>query len=441
LLEARHDPLRFALDLSRAYGDISHFRIGIYDGYLLNHPDYFRHVLRLNQRNYSKQNYNYDMLKPVLGEGLITSNGARWLRERRLIQPAFHHTRLARFGGDITRAARDMLRRWDGIAAAGQPLDVSVEMMALTLQAVAGALFDSDLGAASGTVARAFTDLNRDIAYRFRTVFVLPLWVPTARNRAFKAARAELDRIVYGIIDRRQRQAGSGDDLLATLLAARDERSGERMGATQVRDEVMTLLLAGHETTATLLSWTLYLLSQHPSVADRLSTELQIALAGRVPVVEDLPALPFTKCILQEALRLYPPVWIISRKALADDEIGGYTIPAGTTVVLCAYTLHRHPSFWRDPETFEPGRFSEPAGEATRQDAYFPFGDGPRACIGSHFAMMEARLILAMIAQRFRLQLVPGHPVEPEPLVTLRPRHGLKMTLHSSGGQHAPPAT
>lgn len=429
LLEARRDPLCFALNVTRTYGDITYFRIGIYTGYLLNHPDYFRHVLRLNHRNYSKKNYHFEKLKPVLGEGLITSDGDHWLHERRLIQPVFHPQRIGRFGSTITKAANEMLGQWEAVAGGGQPIDVSTEMMGLTLKIVAEALFSTDISAATDVVEKAFTTLNQDTSYRFKTVFVPPLWVPTPRNRAFKKARAKLNQVVYGIIDQRRHGRGSQDDLLDMLVVAQDEQSGQGMTDRQLRDEIMTLMLAGHETTANLLTWTFYLLSQHPGVADKLRFELKEVLGERIPTVDDLSALNYTKNVLQESLRLYPPVWIISRRAIDDDEIGGYSIPAGTTVTLCSYTLHRHTDFWENPEEFNPQRFSHERSEARHPDAYFPFGGGPRSCIGSHFAMMEAQLILAMIARRYRFQLAPGHRVEPEPLVTLRPRYGLKMML------------
>jgi cytochrome P450 len=429
LLQARRDPLRFALDLTRNYGDIAYFRIGVFRGYLLNHPDYFQHVLKFNHRNYNKENYNYKKLKPVLGEGLITADGDRWLRDRRLIQPVFHRKRIARFGSTVTNAAREMLERWEAFAARGRPVPLAAEMMKLTLRIITESLFSTDIRSSADIVGKAFTTLNKDISYRFKTVFVPPLWMPAPRNLKFKKARDELNRLVYEIIERRRRGSGSHNDLLSMLLRARDERSGEGMTDRQLRDEVMTLMLAGHETTANLLAWACYLLSQHPTAAHKLRVELNEALGARDPVADDLSALDYTKNVLQEALRLYPPVWIISRKAIGRDEIGGYSIPAGTTVTLCSYTLHRHPDFWEYPGEFIPERFSTEQDGRLPNPAYFPFGGGPRSCIGGHFAMMEAQLILAMIFRRYHLKLAPGHPVEPEPLVTLRPRYGLKMML------------
>ena len=434
LFDARRDPLGFAMKLTRKYGDLVHFRIGYYTGYLLNHPDYADHVLHRNHGNYDKQNYNYRMLKPVLGEGLITADGEQWRRHRRLIQPAFQRKQIAAFAGVAVRAAKAMLERWKFAARQERPVDADAEMMRLTLRVITESLFGDRIPDAAEIVRRAFTVLNRDIAYRFRTVFVPPLWIPTPRNRAFKQARAELDRLVYEIIERRRKSGERQDDLLGTLLTAGSGEPEKKQGLTdrEIRDEVMTLLLAGHETTANLLTWSCHLLSRHPEAAERVRTESREALGSRDPEFDDLPALSYTKMVLQESMRLYPPVWIISRRAVGDDRIGGYAIPAGSTVTICPYTLHRHPDFWDRPEAFRPERFSPGMEKERHPRAYLPFGGGPRSCVGQHFAMMEAALILAMIARRYRLEPVEGQPVEPEPLVTLRPRNGVQLRLESA---------
>lgn len=428
LVQARRNPLRFALDLTRDFGDITRFRIGTYTGYLLNHPRYFQYVLKTNHRNYNKDNYNYRKLKTVLGEGLITANGDEWYRDRQLISPAFHGNKIERFCATTTKAAGEMLERWQYSSDHLEPVNIASEMMKLTLRVIADSLFSMDIRSSVYVVAKAFSTLNEDISYRFKTVFVPPLWIPTRRNRAFKKALVELDRLVYEIIKRRRNEEISRNDLLDMLIAAGEKQSGEGMTDREIRDEVLTLMLAGHETTANLLSWTIFLLSQNPNVMDKLTIELKEVLNTRDPVYGDLSELNFTKKVLQESLRLYPPVWIISRNAIKDDFIGGYRIPAGSTVTLCSYTLHRHPGFWENPETFNPERFSS---DQSSHYAYFPFGGGPRSCIGSHFAIMEAQLILAMIFRRYKLKLMPGHPVEPEPLITLKPRNGLRMIIES----------
>jgi len=429
MFKARRDPLQFAMDLSRNYGDLSYFRIGLYSGYFLNHPDYFKHVLQTNQRNYSKDNYNYKKLKIVLGEGLITSNGNLWLKERRMIQPVFQHSHTGQFAAITGKATREMLHRWKTIKKRDFTLDIASEMMQLTLRIITEALFSIDMSNHAKTVSKAFTVLNQDISHRFQTFFSAPLWINTASNRQFKKARSELNQVVSSIISNRRKSSTRYDDLLDMLLAVRDDQSGQQMNDQQIRDEIMTLLLAGHETTATLLSWTLYLLSQHKEVKDKLSAELKQQLKGKYPDMKDISRLKYCTQVIQESLRLYPPVWIISRKAIKEDIIGGYRIPAGATVVLCSYTLHRHQDYWHQPHLFNPQRFS--SSENENPAAYFPFSIGPRSCIGAHFAMTEACLILSMLLQHFDFKLQSGFKVEPEPLVTLRPRHGLKMVLKS----------
>jgi cytochrome P450 len=429
LLEARQDPLGFLLSLARDYGDIAYFRIGTYTGYLVVHPDYIQYILQLNHQNYSKENYDYEMLKPVLGEGLLTSNGDLWLRQRRLIQPAFHQQRIAELGPMLTRAAGELLERWDAPAERGEAIDVAADMQRLTLRTIGEALFGLDISNETDTIGRSFTILNQETSHRLKTLLVPPLWIPTPRNLKFRRARAELDRVVYNIIASRRRQQSPRGDLLDMLLAAREEGSREGMTDRQLRDEVMTLLLAGHETTATALTWTWHLLAKHPGAARKLRAELNNVLGGRLPLVGDLPALQYTRRVIQESMRLYPPVWIISRTAIEEDEIGGYPIPAGSVLLLSQYAMHRHPDFWENPEGFDPDRFSSERSQGRHPYAYFPFGGGPRLCIGANLAMLETQLILATLAQRFRLELLPGHPIEPEPLITLRPRYGMKMRL------------
>jgi len=261
-------------------------------------------------------------------------------------------------------------------------------------------------------------------------MFAMPERIPTPRNRRFLVARRKLDEAVYRLIAGRRRSGEDTGDLLSMLLAARDEETGEGMSDRQLRDEVVTILIAGYETTADALAWTWYLLGTHPEAGARLHAELAAVLAGRVPAVEDLPQLPYTRMVLQEAMRLYPPAWGLLRQAREDDEIRGYRIPARARIVISQYVVHRHPGFWEEPEQFDPERFAPGRAASRPPFAYFPFGGGQRMCIGNNFAMMEAQLILATVAQRYRLDLVPGHPVEPEPLITLRPRHGVLVTLH-----------
>jgi cytochrome P450 len=420
----QRDPLQFLTELTRTYGDIAFVRFLVWPVYVVNHPDFIKQVLQEHHRSYNKDNFDYRFLRPLLGEGLLTNDGASWLHQRRLIQPTFHRQRLVAFGSLMTEATLAMLERWERCAERGEVLDVAAEMMRLTLRIIGQALFSLDLSAAATTVGQALRSANDYLCAPFP-----PLFVPTPRNRRLQAALRRLDALVYDLITARRQSQQDTPDLLSVLLAVRDEETGEGMSDRQIRDEVITLLLAGHETTAVALSWTWYLLAQHQECEQRLHAEVGAVLGGRLPTVEDLPNLPYCHMVLEEALRLYPPAWSFSRNALADDELGGYHISAGSTVLLCPYTTHRHPAFWEQPEVFDPLRFTPERVAARPHYAYFPFGGGPRLCIGSAFAMMEAQLILATVAQRYRLCLGTDVRVEPEPLITLRPRGGLPMTL------------
>ncbi len=426
--DIQRDPLRFGLAMARQYGDIVRIRLLFWPAYLVNHPDGIRHVLQENQRNYNKDLYPYKVLKPLLGRGLVTNDGKSWLHQRHLMQPAFHRKRLATFGMLMTSTTVTMLDQWQDFAKRDQPLDVAAEMLRLTLRIVSKALFNIDLSNEMHIFDQVVTTVNKLLSDYIYAPFP-PLNVPTPRNRRLQAASRTFDQLVYGIITQRRQLNTDTGDLLSMLLSARDEETWQQMNDQQVRDEVITLLIAGHETVSTALTWTWYLLSQHPEVEHRLHAELDEVLGGQMPAVAHLAKLSYTRMVLEEALRLYPPAWIFGRKAIADDEIGGYFIPANSMIVLSPYMTHRHPAFWEDPEVFDPGRFIPERSAGRPHYAYFPFGGGPRVCIGNNFALMEMQLILATVAQRYRLHLVPGHPVEPEALLSLRPRYGLLMTL------------
>ena len=356
-LNIRRDPLGFFLDANRRYGDVVKYRFVIWPGYFVNHPDYVKRILQDNHRNYSKDVFDYNLLRRLLGVGLLTSEGDTWLRQRRLAQPAFHRRRIAELGTLMTGATVTMLEQWQPLAERAQPLDVAVEMMRLTLHVVSSALFGTDVGDDADTVGRAFATANRHLS-DFLYVPFPPLSVPTRRSRQLKAATGQLDEVVHRIIDWRRRSMEDRGDLLFMLMQARDEETGQGMDDRQLRDEVMTLLLAGHETTANLLAWAWYLLDNHQEVECRLHAELDNVLGGRLPAVEDLPTLPYTRIVLEEALRLYPPAWAISRKAEADDELGGYHIPANAVMLMSPFAMHRHPDFWENPDAFDPERFA-----------------------------------------------------------------------------------
>jgi cytochrome P450 len=424
--EIQRDSIGFNMGMMRQYGDIVRVRVLTWPTYMVFHPDDVKRVLQENHKNYNKDVYNVTLLKPLLGQGLFTNDGESWLQQRRLMQPAFHRKRLATFGSLMTAAATSMLEGWQN---ADQPLDVAAEMMRLTLSIAGQALFSINLSDEADAVGQAFTAVRTLLtSYLFQPM--PPLSIPTPRNRRLKAAIHALDRVVQVIVNERRKQNSDRGDLLSMLMLARDEETGEGMSDRQVRDEVMTLLLAGHETTANTLTWTWYLLSQHPDVEHRLHDELDRVLCGDLPALEHLPQLHYTHMVIEEAIRLYSPVFGFGRKAIGEDVLGGYHVPANTSIWLSPYVTHRHPDFWEKPEVFDPERFSPERSSGRPQYAHFPFGGGPRLCIGSNFAMMEAQLVLATIAQRYRLVLVPGHRVEPEVLLTLRPRCGLPMTIH-----------
>lgn len=426
----QRDKLGFIRGLTR-YGDVARYRTALLTWYQINRPEGVRRVLQENNRNYAKGSLTRGFFMPVVGEGLLTSEGALWLRQRRLMQPIFHRRSVAAFGTLMTDETLAMLGRWEQSAEKGRPLDVLSEMARLTLDVVTGALFHAHVGGEPGVIGRAINTIVEDVGYRFEVPFYPPHRVPTPRNRRFRAAMRTVDRAVYAIIAERRGGGGEEEDLLALLMNTRDEETGEAMDDKQLRDEVMTLFLAGHETTANALTWALYLISTHPGVEVRLREELDGVLGAdhRVPTVEDLPKLTYTKMVVDETLRLYPPAWITNRQAIAEDEILGHRIPARSFVTLSPYVMHRHPDFWDNPDVFDPERFAPGRNPGRPRFAYFPFGGGPRQCIGQSMALVEAQLVLATILGRCRLRPVSGGPVEPQALATLRPRGGLPMIV------------
>jgi cytochrome P450 len=429
LREMRRDPLRLLGSMSERYGDVVYIRFLTIPVYLIRHPDHVRHVLQERHTIYDKDTFDYHMLKPLVGEGLLTSNGAPWLRARRLIQPAFHRERLAALGTLMSERILAMLERWRPMVASNQPFDVAEEMTRLTLDVVTRALFGADLSHETDAITRGLVTFMQHVLERISSPLALLPPLPTPGNLRARAAVRGLDRVVAGIIATRRRRAADTGDLLSMLLLARDEETGEGMTDRQLRDEVMTLLLAGHETTANALNWTWCLLAQHPEATGKLAAELTHVLGGRTPSMADRPQLTYTRMVVEEAMRLYPPAWIVPRGAREDDEIAGFGVRAGSVVLLSPYLTHRHPGIWENPERFDPERFTPERAAARPRFAYFPFGGGPRLCIGNAFAMTEAQLAVATVAQRYRLDLLPGQRVRPEPLVTLRPSGGLPMTV------------
>ncbi len=425
----RRGMLTFYLDGWQQYGEIVRLRMGPLIQHLLVRPEYIRHVLATNWKNYCK-GIGFRKLKRYLGNGLFVSEGTLWQRQRRLMQPFFCQRAVTGLAGLMVDATETMLHRWQAPADCGAALEIGAEMMRLTTSIIARAMFGFDLDGQAEEAGRAFNFVLEFMGARSLSPVDVPLFIPTRQNRRFKQALHTINTFVDAIIANRRADPDASSDLLAMLLRVRDEESGQGMTDQQVREEMMTIFFAGHETTALALTWTWYLLSQHPEVEERLHEELDCTLGGRPPTVADVPKLPYTLMVLQESMRLYPPVWIFVRDAIGADVIGGYHIPAKSMIVLSPYLVHRHPEFWPDPEKFDPERFTAPRCAARADYAYFPFGGGPRHCIGSHLALLETQLVLATVAQRYRLRLVPGHRVEPRMAGTLHPSHGMRMTLH-----------
>jgi cytochrome P450 len=426
----QREPLRFYFRATSQFGHMVRVRAfpGIYL-YQVTHPKDIERVLVTNQHNYRKPDVFVTPVSKLAGKGILTSDGELWLHQRRLMQPAFHRSKLAALAQVMAESAQTAAERWGSFASKNATIDVADEMMRLTLKIVSVALFSTDISADADRLGHAVRETFEYVSFRMNHAFSLPESVPTRRNLRFKHSRRLLDETVFSLINERRQTGEDKADLLSMLLAARDEDTGEGMSDQQLRDEVMTLILAGHETTGAALSWTWYLLSQNPEPRSRLQAELDQVLNGRSPAPEDLERLPFTRMVFAEAMRLYPPAWGLPREAIGDDTLGDYRVPAHSLVNLSQWVTHRHPDFWEKPDEFDPERFTPERSEGRPRFAYFPFGGGARQCIGNNFALMEAQLAIATLAQRFTLDLLPGHPVEPDPTFTLRPRHGLMMTI------------
>jgi cytochrome P450 len=423
------NPLHAMLDVVRRHGDVACVDVGFEKIYLLSHPDHVDHVLRGKADNFLKDGSMWAAAQTLVGNGLGTSEGSFWLRQRRMMQPQFHRQKLAAMTSIMAEAAAEGLSRWRPAAASGRPIELLGELKAITTDIFLRSLFSTSI---SPEEIRAVVEAV-DLAFRHINVLMwtssLPQWIPIPGDRRFQQAIRTLDRFLYRIIRSRQRQASGEDDLLGLLLQARDADTGEGMSAQQLRDEVVAMFVAAHETTATALAWTVYLLCRHPDAERRVRAEAKAILGDQPPASADLGKLEYTKMAFQEAMRLYPPLWLTVRRAVADDAISGYRVPARSFVALLPYVIHRHPSSWQAPEAFDPERFTPARAEGRHRGAYLPFGAGGHHCIGNSFAMMKAQILIAMLFQRYRVRLVPGHKVEPQAAITLRPRSGIMVTL------------
>ena len=429
ILELQKDALATFTRASKL-GDIVEIKVPYYRAFLVNHPDLIEHILHDNYKAYGKQTRGYAALRTILGNGLLTSEGSFWLRQRRLAQPAFHKENLGSWGATMVRATRELVDAWSPHVKSGAVFDVHDEMMRLTLRVVGETLLSTNLLGEAAEVGDALTVLLRLLTARTSRLIPLPDWVPTPAQRRLEAERARLDAVVHKLIAER-RATKAGDDLLGMLMSATDVDTGERMDDTQLRDEVMTILLAGHETTANALSWAFVLLAQNPHAEEKLRAELQAVLGGREPGAADAPKLVYTSAVLHEALRLYPPVWALARSASTDDVVGGVAIPRGALVFFMPHIVHRRGDIWPEPEKFDPARWLPGGHRPKSRCAFMPFSSGPRKCIGDGFALLEGQLVLATLLQRVRVSLVPGQRIEGEPVFTLRPRHGVKVTARA----------
>jgi cytochrome P450 len=424
-LDVQKNPLQLFSRASRL-GDIVQINFPNYRCFLLNDPKLAEHVLHDHSKNYAKQTRGYAALRTVLGNGLLTSEGSFWLRQRRLAQPAFHKERMAGWADVMVRDTSEMVDAWASRIAQRTPFDVHEDMMRLALRIVGEALLSVDVTGAVGAVGDSLDALLPLMMQRTSRIVPWPDWAPLPSHVKFKRALKQLDDVVYGIIaDRRQK--GAGEDLLGMFMTTTDADTGEQMNDAQLRDEVMTMLLAGHETTANALSWSFWLLGRSPQVERTLNEELKTVLQGRAPTIADVPKLKYTSAVINEALRLYPPVWALARRAEVDDVVGGVRIPKGSLVFMCPWVIHRNAQVWSDPEAFDPERWLND-GKPKGRCAFMPFSSGPRKCIGDQFALLEAQLVLATLVPRVHLSLVPDRTPEPDPLVTLRPKGGVWVT-------------
>lgn len=423
--QLQRDRLGFLTGNREQFGDIVLFRVGPRPIYQLNNPEHIQYVLVKHAENFYKTPALKNALRDSVGQGLLTSDGELHKRQRRLVQPAFHHKRIAAYANTMVNYTDDMLRNWHN----GKQIGLLNEMMHLTMRIVGKTLFDTDVTQNADHIGEAISIGIEATSERITRPIPYLEKLPTAKNRKRREALNVIGDTIEGFIHEREASGEDKGDLLSMLLMAVDEEDGGQMTHKQVRDEAMTLFVAGHETTANALTWTFYLLGQHPKIEQKLAKEIQTTLEGHLPTLTDLPKMPYLEMVVKESMRLYPPAWTVSREAQADFELGDYHIPKGSILMMSMYVLHHDAQLWAEPEAFRPERFA-PENEATiPKYAYFPFGGGPRICIGNQFAMMEAQLVLATILQRYHLSLVAGQEIKLNPLVTLRPEPDIQMVI------------
>jgi cytochrome P450 len=422
--EFNRDMLGF-IERVRDYGDVVRMRFFYLTVHFLYNPDHIEYVLSTNAKNFIKsRSLRTPFFRRLVGNGLLTSEGEEWKRQRRLAQPAFHRQRISAYGDVMVEYTERMIADWTG----NEIRDIHRDMMRLTLEIVVKTLFDADISGDADKVGRVLSTMVKPFASQATLKWIADNRLPTPTHRRFNAAAREIDEIVYRLIAERRASGYDRGDLLSMLVAARDE-DGSQMSDRQLRDEVMTLFLAGHETTALTLSWAWYLLAQNPEVEKNFHAELDQVLGGRPPTVADMPRLQYAEKIAKESMRLYPPAYGVGREAVEDFELGGYRVRAGSQLFMFQWAMQRDPRYFNEPSRFYPERWTEDFTSGLPKYAYFPFGGGPRVCIGNYFALMEVVLLLATIGQRFRFSLLPEHPVSLMPAMSLRPADGIKVNV------------
>ncbi|UCZ54935.1 cytochrome P450 [Bacillus shivajii] len=426
LNEFQRNPLRFLQNLAEEYGEVARFKFGpMQNVYLISDPNLIKQVLVTKQRQFVKSR-DLTMLKPIIGEGLLTSEKDHHLKQRRLIQPSFRRDHINQYAQDMIQTTNRYIDRWEH----GEERVITEDMMTITLGIISKTMFSMAFTEGHRMIGSPMENVMTLAVKRMRSILPLPLWVPTKTNRKYKRAIKELDQVLYNLIESRRGVNEASDDLLGVLMEAKDEENGGGMPDKQLRDELMTIFLAGHETTANALSWTLYLLSQNRNVEEKLHEEIDQVVGLEEVKPEHFPQLQYTQQIIHESLRLYPPAYVIGRQVDEDVKIGRYLFKKGDMILISQYVMQRKEQYFCQPDQFVPERFQDHFIESLPSFVYFPFGGGPRVCVGNHFALMEAALVLACIAKKYRMKLTKDHPiVRPQPLITLRPKGGIQMEL------------
>lgn len=424
------DPLRFITTYVPRYEGIFRVRTARFleQIVIVSKPEYIKHILQDNNKNYQKS-HGYKIMKLLVGNGLLTSEGEFWRRQRRLAQPAFHREKLTTFVDIMVREAAHLVEKWQRLPA-GTVVNISREMMEVTLKIVCKSLFSSDVEDAIKVVSREFYIANESLVRRITSPLKIPLWIPTPSNIREKRSYSAIQEVVQQLIEKRRKSGRHYDDLLSLLMHARDEETGEHMNDEQLKDEAVTMFLAGHETTAVALTWLFHCLEENPDVAQKLRAEINQVLGNRLPQLQDLQLLEYTRMVIEETLRLFPPAWIIGRNAIDDDVIDGYHIPKGINLLIPVYQIHRDSRYWENPTQFKPERFSRDKIKHYHKFVYMPFGGGPRLCIGNNFALMEMQILIPVIISRFVLRKPSHFRFRQDPLITMRPQPDMQMEIY-----------